>query len=313
MGRVDAAMRRAAAAAEAAGTADPVPAIVPEVSRVASPSLSPSPSPLLSPSPSSSPSLSPSPSPSIPVADADSVNVDGLDAGVSRKVVVDEKMAPAAREQYRRLATALHHAQSESGIKVVMIASSVPSEGKTLTAANLAMTLSESYHRRVLLIDADLRRPALHKILKIAASPGLTETLLASREQELRVHRISSHLAVLPAGKAAADPMVALASPRMLSILAEARELFDWVIVDTPPIGLLSDANLLTKSVDGVIFVVKAGSTPYDLVKRGLDALGPDRLLGVVLNRAVAGAHRYGYGYQHYSTYHDKAKQSDES
>ena len=109
-----------------------------------------------------------------------------------------------------------------------------------------------------------------------------------------------------------ASGMAALASPRMLNILAEARELFDWVIVDTPPIGLLSDANLLTKSIDGVIFVVKAGSTPYDLVKRGLDALGPERLLGIVLNRAVAGAHRYGYGYQHYSTYHDKAKQSGE-
>jgi capsular exopolysaccharide synthesis family protein len=174
------------------------------------------------------------------------------------------------------------------------------------------MTLSESYHRRVLLVDADLRRPSLHKILNIEPSPGLTESLLAPSEQELHLHRISTHLAVLPAGKTAPDPMVALASPRMLHILDEARELFDWVIVDTPPIGLLSDANLLANHVDGVVFVVKAGSTPYDLVKRGLEALGPDRLLGVVLNRASEGAHRYGYGYQHYSGYHDKAKPTSE-
>jgi protein-tyrosine kinase len=286
MGRVDAAMRRAAAAAGATASQDFGSVVVPDVPSSSSAAASP-----------------------VTAPEKESpVSVDGLDAGVSRKVVVDEKMAPAAREQYRRLATALHHAQSVSGTKVVMIASAVPSEGKTLTAANLAMTLSESYHRRVLLIDADLRRPALHKILNIKASPGLTESLLAAKEQELRLHRISPHLAVLPAGKTAADPMVALASPRMQNILAEARELFDWVIVDTPPIGLLSDANLLANNVDGVVFVVKAGSTPYDLVKRGLEALGADRLLGVVLNRASTGAHRYGYGYQHYSSYHDQAK-----
>jgi Mrp family chromosome partitioning ATPase len=132
---------------------------------------------------------------------------------------------------------------------------------------------------------------------------------LSAREQELRLIRVSSHLSVLPAGKTTSDPMVALASPRMQHILEEAREQFDWVIVDTPPVGLLSDANLLASNVDGVIFVVKAGSTPYDLVKRGLEALGPDRLLGVVLNRASTGAHRYGYGYQHYSSYHDSPKQ----
>jgi capsular exopolysaccharide synthesis family protein len=297
MGRVDAAMKRAAAAADTAGT-DPVSAVVPEVSSATTSS--------------STTSSSTTSSLSTTAHDAESVNVDGLDAGVSRKVVVDEHMAPAAREQYRRLATALHQAQAESGTKVVMIASSVPSEGKTLTAANLAMTLSESYHRRVLLIDADLRRPALHRILKIAASPGLTESLLAATEQQLPVHRVSAHLSVLPAGKPAPDPMVALASPRLLSILAEARDLFDWVIVDTPPIGLLSDANLLASSVDGVIFVVKAGSTPYDLVKRGLEAVGSDRVLGVVLNRAATDAHRYGYGYQHYSTYHYNAKQDSE-
>lgn len=283
MGRVDAAMRRA----EAAGTAD-----------VTTEPADPIGLDTVAPTATSSTS---------PVAD---LHLEDLNAKMARKVVVDDQMLPAAREQYRRLAAALHQAQITSAIKVVMIASAVPAEGKTLTASNLALTLSESYHRRVLLIDADLRRPSLHKVLNIEGSPGLTDILLAPEDRKLSLRRVSSHLSVLPAGDPTVDPMAALASARMRSILNEARELFDWVIVDTPPVGLLSDANLIAANVDGVVFVIKAGSTPFDLVRRGLDALGAERLLGVVLNRAVTGAHRYGYGYQHYAGYDSAAKRA---
>jgi receptor protein-tyrosine kinase len=285
MGRVDAAMRKA----EAAGTGElKKDSGEPIVSGIAPPAQTPA------------------------EPAAEDLHVEDLNATVARKVVVDGKMLPAAREQYRRLAAALHQSQASSGVKIVMIASAVPAEGKTLTAANLALTLSESYHRRVLLVDADLRRPSLHQVLNIDGSPGLTEILTASDDRKLPLHRVSPHLSVLPAGRATLDPMAALTSARMRSILDEGRELFDWIIVDTPPVGLLSDANLVAANVDGVVFVVKAGSTPYDLVKRGLEALGPDRLLGVVLNRAVTGAHRYGYGYQHYAAYHGTSKRTKE-
>jgi Mrp family chromosome partitioning ATPase len=114
---------------------------------------------------------------------------------------------------------------------------------------------------------------------------------------------VSPNLSVLTAGEVDLDPMAGLTSPRMRQILSEARETFDWVIVDTPPVGLLSDASLLADNVDTTLFVVKAEETPYDLVKRAVDVLGARRVLGVVLNRADANVHRHGYGYHYHSRY----------
>jgi protein-tyrosine kinase len=228
---------------------------------------------------------------------------DRLDGRLAAKIVVDQKMLPASREQYRRLAATLHHQQAATGLKVVMIASAVMGEGKTLTAANLALTLSESYQRTVLLIDADLRRPSLNTVFGMNGAPGLAEGLTSRQEQKLVLHQISSWLSILPAGKPSSDPMAGLTSGRMRRVIDEARASFDWVIVDTPPVGLLTDANLLAAMVDGAVLVVHAGSTPYDLVKRAVEAIGTDRMLGVVLNRAEARAQPYGYGYDYYSGY----------
>jgi capsular exopolysaccharide synthesis family protein len=226
--------------------------------------------------------------------------VDHIDGTVREKIVVDENMNPASREQYRRLAAALHHAQAASGIKVVMIASAVAEEGKTLTAANLALTLSESYRKNVLLIDADLRRPSLHTIFKVRGAPGLNEGLTAPDEPKLPLHDVSPRLTILPAGMPNSDPMAGLTSRRMQGLIDEAREAFAWVIIDTPPVGLLTDANLLASMVDGVVLVVKAGSTPYDLVKRAVDTIGPSKLLGVVLNQAHGSLGKYSYQYSDY-------------
>lgn len=222
-----------------------------------------------------------------------------LNVHLERKVVIDEGMDPASREQYRRLVTGLHAAQASSGLKVVMLASALASEGKTLTASNIALTLSESYQRNVLLIDADLRRPSLHEVFGLPCSPGLSEGMLSPDDRKLPLHRVSARLTVLTAGLPTGDPMAALASERMHRLVHEAREAFDWVIIDTPPIGLLSDASLLAASADGAILVVKAESTPCDLVERAVAALGRDRLLGVVLNRArvTAGPDYKYHGY----------------
>jgi protein-tyrosine kinase len=227
-----------------------------------------------------------------------------IDSQLAAKVVVDQNMAPAAREQYRKLATKLHQMQGQTGLKVVMLSSAVAGEGKSLTSSNLALTLSESYKRDVLLIDGDLRRPTLHAVFQINGEPGLAEGLLPGQEGKLPLHRLSATLSVLPAGRPSSDPMAGLTSERMRWLLEEAREAFDWVIIDTPPVGLLSDANLLASMVDGVVLVVKAAATPYALVQRAVDALGRERLLGVVLNRATESAHGSHYHYNHYFTTH---------
>ena len=224
-----------------------------------------------------------------------------LDATLAQKVVVDQKIMPVSREQYRRLAATLHHAQEDMGLKVVLVASAVLGEGKTLTASNLALTFSESYKRSVLLIDGDFRRPAMHVVFNIDAPSGLSEGLMSVVEQKLPLYRVSQRLTILPAGKPSSDPMAGLTSGRMRRVIQEARAAFDWVIIDTPPVGLLPDANLLAAMVDGAVLVVRANSTPYHQVVRAIDALDRNRLLGVVLNSATPpnGSHHNYYAYYH--------------
>jgi protein-tyrosine kinase len=229
-----------------------------------------------------------------------------MDARLTEKVVVDMRTNAVSREQYRRLAAILHDAQGTSNLGVIMVASAHAGEGKTLTAANLALTFSESYQRRVLLIDADLRRPALDGLFRLNTVTGLSDGL-GNPEAKLVVRQVSSRLAVLPAGRPSADPMAGLTSGRMRQLLAEARSAFDWVIVDTPPLGLLPDAHLLASMVDGAVLVIRAGATPHAAIKRAVDAVGRTRILGVVLNGADASPtegyyNQYGYG-QHDRTH----------
>jgi capsular exopolysaccharide synthesis family protein len=216
------------------------------------------------------------------------------------KVVIDHAMLASSREQYRRLAAALHHAREASGMQVVMIASAVAGEGKSLTASNLAMTFSESYKRSVLLIDGDLRRPSIHTLFGIESREGLSEALLSIDEPQLSLIQVSDRLTILPGGRPNSDPMAGLVSGRMQRLINEARELFDWVFIDTPPVGLLSDANLLAAMVDAALLVIRADRTPYPLVQRAIESLGRDRLLGTVLNQSTAQSRGNYYEYYHY-------------
>ncbi len=219
------------------------------------------------------------------------------------KLVGTDNVSSGALEQYRKLAATLHHAQSERGIQVVMTASSLPGEGKSLTAVNLALTLSESYHRRVLLIDADLRRPTVQRLFGLTNLNGLDEGLKAEHDRPMPIVQLSDRLYVLPAGRPDPDPLSGLTSERMQRLVAQARSAFDWVVIDTPPVTLLPDANLLAACVDGVLLVVRAGKAPFQLVKRTVDTLGHDRILGVVMN-AVDYAHdRNAGGYYEYYGY----------
>ena len=230
-----------------------------------------------------------------------------LDTRLTEKLVIDQNMSAISREQYRRLAAVLHDAQGSTGLQVLMLASAVAGEGKTLTAANLALTFSESYQKRVLLIDGDLRRPTLHSVFRLDTGFGLADGLLSAADTKMVVRQVSSRLAVLPAGRPSADPMAGLTGDRMKRLLAEARGAFDWVILDTPPVMLLPDAHLMASMVDGAVLVVRAGSTPYELVRRASDAIGRSRIVGIVLNRAEPSSQKdhyyYSYGGKAEGTY----------
>jgi len=230
------------------------------------------------------------------------------------KLVGTEGFSGAAIEQYRKLAATLHHSQLEQGLKVVMTSSALPGEGKSLSACNLALTLSESYQKKVLLIDADLRRPSIQRVFGIPPISGLNEGLKAERDMPISVIQISKRLTVIPAGRPEQDPIGGLTSERMKRLIAQATAAYDWVIVDTPPVGLLPDASLITSLTGGVLLVVRCGKAPYALIKRTVEALGHDRIIGVIMNavdfahdRNAGGYYEY-YGYGYYGTAPGKKK-----
>jgi capsular exopolysaccharide synthesis family protein len=221
---------------------------------------------------------------------------------VAEKVVIGHRAERTLVEQYRQLAATLHHAQREHRVRSVMVTSAVPGEGKTLTASNLAITLSHSYQRRVLLIDADLRRPNLHEIFRLSNEDGLGDRL---RRRDiggrLPLRNPFGSLWVLTAGPPTTDPVGGLVSGTMKQLLNDAAEQFDWVVVDTPPVAFLPDANLMASMIDAALIIVSANSTPYPLVKRAADAIRGTRILGVVLNRADKSAIAGGYDYRYQS------------
>jgi protein-tyrosine kinase len=198
------------------------------------------------------------------------------------KIVADDGMPKSVAEQYRKLAGSLHQWQLEHGGKVVSVVSAVSNEGKTLTALNLALTLSGSYQRRVLLLDCDLRRPKLHEAVRVSGGPGVADA--AASGLPVSPIQVTTRLALVPAGRSSADPVGALTSPGVIALLEQSRDAYDWIVLDTPPAAVLPDAGLLNEQVDGAVLVVAAGRTDFDMVSRAVATIGRDRILGVVLN-----------------------------
>jgi capsular exopolysaccharide synthesis family protein len=192
---------------------------------------------------------------------------------------------PMLLEQFRRLAATLHQTQTASGIRTILVTSTNPGEGKTLTALNLAVVLSESYGRSVLLIDVDLRRPSIRDVVDVSSSIGLSAALKADADGRLAVIPMSATLTLLPAGPPDPDPLKGLTSPRMRRILDEAAARFDWVILDGPPSAPLADSSLLAQMADGTLFVVLAAHTHYGAIQKAIESIGRERVLGIVLNR----------------------------
>ena len=214
---------------------------------------------------------------------ASSGHLGALDPELDGKLVGGPNTPPIVIEQYRRLAATLHELQVDTGLKTMMVTSSMPREGKTLTVTNLALTLSTSYRRRVLLIDADLRRPTLHEVFRLPKTVGLSEALRSGSRPHLL--ELSPLLSILPAGELEGDPLSALTSDRFKTLIEHCTAAFDWVLLDAPPVGLMPDGNVLARVVKAVVFVIAAGVTPHRTVERAISEIGRDNIVGTVLNR----------------------------
>ncbi len=224
------------------------------------------------------------PAPSVPslVRSASRISIAPSQHG---RLVISPEIAPFTVEQYRRLATVLKDLQDQQGIRTLMVSSAAAREGKTHTVTNLALTLSDSFNQRVLLLDADLRRPSLHDVFGVPVAPGLVDVVRGST-MGLPLVELSPNLSLLAAGDTGATPLRYLASESLPAIIKSAAARFEWVLIDTPPIGLLPDAHLVARMSEAIVFVVAAGVTPYSVVQRGVAALDANRIVGLVFNRA---------------------------
>jgi capsular exopolysaccharide synthesis family protein len=215
----------------------------------------------------------------------------------------------AAKEVFRTLRTRLYQIRAVQPLKTVIITSALPGEGKTFVTSNLAQSLIRQRERRVLLIDADLRIPNLHTPLGASLSPGLSDYLLGEVD-ELRILQRGrdENLFLIPGGKQVPNPNELLANGRMERLLERLGPAFDWILMDSAPTIPVSDTTILAKMCDGILMVVRAGSTPFDLAQKACQEFSDRPLLGAVLNRADNRAGYGGYYYQGYSMELQKGK-----
>jgi len=204
------------------------------------------------------------------------------------------------REEFRTLRSRLNLTRERLQLHKILVTSPLPEEGKTFVAANLAQALLWQHKRQILLIDGDMRTPSLHIALGAPAEPGLSDYLKGDADEFAVIKRGSeNNLFFIPAGKPSPNANELIGNGSLELLLDRLTPAFDWIIVDSPPVILLSDARLMGELCDGVLMVVRAGSTPCDLAQMAYDEFRDQRFLGVVLNGAEHTS-TYGYNYYHY-------------
>jgi capsular exopolysaccharide synthesis family protein len=191
-----------------------------------------------------------------------------------------------AAEQYRNIRLAIENHRREHGTRVIAVASPARSDGKTTTAINLAGALAQARDARVVVVEADLRHPSMARVLGLSGSYGLSSYLLdhsVGLEQAVEWPR-GLGFAVVVAGSPSSMPYELLASARLSALLDMLRETFDFVLVDTPPALPFPDVGILRELVDGFLLVVRAKRTQREQVRECLNAIGPQRVLGMIFN-----------------------------
>lgn len=188
-------------------------------------------------------------------------------------------------EEFRTLRTHLSQMREKLPLQTVLVTSALPAEGKTFVAANLAQVFVQQRGKRALLIDGDLRLSRLHAMLGTTCSPGLSDYLRGKAEVSEVIQRgTPDNLFFIPGGEPVTNPVELIGNGRLKGLLHRLAPLFDWIVIDSPPCVPLSDASVLADLCDGVLMVVLAGETPYDMAQKGGQQFREKRLLGVVLN-----------------------------
>ena len=223
-------------------------------------------------------------------------------ANINPHLVAITQPQSAYSEEYRSLRTHVLHKSQEQELQCIVIASVGPGEGKSVTALNLAWLLAQTEGVNSLVIDSDLRMPSLAKYLGIEAPIGLSDVLDGTASLEDAIIELKpAGLCVIPGGHARGDVAELISGPGFNEILRETRQMFDYVIIDAPPLAIFTDAAVLINHADGALLVVKANQTKYKDIDRVLNSLPRKRLLGTILNQSEDTLMTDGYyGYSDY-------------
>src|SRR2546423_9879576 len=227
------------------------------------------------------------------------VNVDISAARVEPHLVAITQPRSSHAERFRSLRTRVLHAGERKKMQAFVITSAGIMEGKTLTAINLSWLLAQTDGVRALLIDGDLRNPCAADYRGLDAPNGLSEVLAGEVSLEEAIVRLEpAGLHLLPGGSSRDDVAEVLSGPKFSAVLSEARRMFDYIIIDAPPLGIFTDATVLINRADAALLVVRAGKTRYGVIDRLLEQLPRERMLGVVLNRSDEQLDETSYYYQ---------------
>jgi capsular exopolysaccharide synthesis family protein len=217
----------------------------------------------------------------------------------SRLVCVTDKDSLAA-EKFRFIAVRLRQLQQSGSLKKVLITSSVPQEGKSMVAANLACTLARRARQRTLLLEGDLRRPSLTQMFGLGKIPGICEWLQGESVPASSIYHLEGpDLWILPAGSTPRNPLELMQSGRLSALMDQLTGWFDWIVIDSPPVLPLADTSLWMRLADGILLVTRQGTSAKRQMQRGLEVIEKSKLIGALLNCSSNRAHSdYYYHYR---------------
>jgi len=191
----------------------------------------------------------------------------------------------AAAEAFRLLGVRLRDLSRTRPLRKILITSTIPQEGKTTVAANLACTLGRTTQQKVLLLEGDVRRPALSQMLGFQSKPGICEWLRGDEKLTNCINFLEeAGVWVIPAGRSPQNPLEVLQSSRLNALMTQLTDWFDCVIIDSPPMLPLADTSVWMRLADGIILVARQGVTQKKELQRGLEAIDPQKMIGALLN-----------------------------
>jgi capsular exopolysaccharide synthesis family protein len=208
----------------------------------------------------------------------------------SRLPCITDNESPAA-EAFRLLGVRLRHLRRDRPLKSVLITSTIPQEGKSMVAANLACTLALRTKQRTLLLEGDVRRPSLSTMFGIGKNAGICECLQGERSLMTSIYHLEGQgFWILPAGNTPNNPLELLQSGKLSSLMDQLNAWFDWIIIDSPPVLPMADTSVWMRLADGILLVTRQGTTESRQLQRGLEALESQKLIGALLNNSAHSA-----------------------